>query len=288
MKAIYKRELRSFFTSMTGYIFIAVVTAYIGLYFFIYNMMIGYPTFSATLGSAASIFIFVTPVITMRTMAEERHTKTDQLILTSPTTVTSMVLGKYFSTLTVFAMPLLISCLCPIIISMYGSGYMLGDYSMIFAVLCFGALLVAIGIFISSLTESQVIAAVLTLIVDIILYLWNMVTYYVPSEPFGVLIGFVILWLVACMICYSISKNLNLALIMAVLGVGVMGVLYLYNADMFEGKLASFLSILSITAPLDNFSDYSVFDVGGIFFYISFSALLLFLTVQTVQKRRLG
>jgi ABC-2 type transport system permease protein len=171
---------------------------------------------------------------------------------------------------------------------MYGSGYMLGDYSMIFAVLCFGSLLVAIGIFISSLTESQVIAAVLTLIVNILLYLWNMVTYYVPSEPFGVLIGFVILWLVACMICYSISKNLNLALIMAVLGVGVMGVLYLYNADMFEGKLASFLSILSITAPLDNFSDYSVFDVGGIFFYISFSALLLFLTVQTVQKRRLG
>lgn len=286
MKAIYKRELRSFFNSVTGYIFVAVVVAYIGLYFLIYNMIIGYPTFSTTLGSASSIFIFITPLITMKSMAEDRHTKTDQLLLTSPTSVAGVVLGKYFSILTVFAVPLLIVCLCPIIIALYGSGYMRGDYATIFATLCFGALLVAIGVFISSLTENQVIAAVLTLITNIILLLCSSLMSFLPTEAFASFLGFVLLWLVICLIYYSISKNIPASLIAAVAGAAVIGGLYLYNSDMFEGKLSSFLSVLAITEPIYNFSDYNVFDVGGIFFYISVSALLLFLTVQTVQKRR--
>ncbi len=78
MKAIYKREVSSYFNSMIGWIFVAVLTVFIGIYFFAYNLFQGYPYFSLSLGSSLFIFMVVVPILTMRSMADERHTKTDQ------------------------------------------------------------------------------------------------------------------------------------------------------------------------------------------------------------------
>ena len=121
MKAIYKREVSSYFNSMIGWIFVAVLTIFIGIYFFAYNLFQGYPYFSLSLGSSLFIFMVVVPILTMRSMADERHTKTDQLLLTAPVSVTAVVLGKYFAMLTVFAVPVAIACLCPLIIAANGT-----------------------------------------------------------------------------------------------------------------------------------------------------------------------
>lgn len=126
MKAIYKREVSSYFNSMIGWIFVAVLTVFIGIYFFAYNLFQGYPYFSLSLGSSLFIFMVVVPILTMRSMADERHTKTDQLLLTAPVSVTAVVLGKYFAMLTVFAVPVAIACLCPLIIALNGHGLPVG------------------------------------------------------------------------------------------------------------------------------------------------------------------
>ena len=161
MKAIYKREVSSYFNSMIGWIFVAVLTVFIGIYFFAYNLFQGYPYFSLSLGSSLFIFMVVVPILTMRSMADERHTKTDQLLLTAPVSVTAVVLGKYFAMLTVFAVPVAIACLCPLIIALNGTAFLLADYGAILAFFLLGAVEIAVGMLISSLTESQIIAGVL-------------------------------------------------------------------------------------------------------------------------------
>ena len=153
MKAIYKREVSSYFNSMIGWIFVAVLTVFIGIYFFAYNLFQGYPYFSLSLGSSLFIFMVVVPILTMRSMADERHTKTDQLLLTAPVSVTAVVLGKYFAMLTVFAVPVAIACLCPLIIALNGTAFLLADYGAILAFFLLGAVEIAVGMLISSLTE---------------------------------------------------------------------------------------------------------------------------------------
>ena len=108
MKAIYKRELRSYFTSMVGYVFIAVMVFFAGIYFMAYNIYNGYPSFGYTLLSCTIIFMVTIPILTMRSMAEDRRSKTDQMLLTAPVSLTGVVMGKYLAMVTVFAIPMAI------------------------------------------------------------------------------------------------------------------------------------------------------------------------------------
>ena len=123
MKAIYKREVRSYFNSMTGWMFVAALTAFTGIYFMARNLFYGDPYFASTLNSILFVLLVLVPILTMRSMAEERRSRTDQLLLTSPVSVTSVVLGKYFAMVTVMAMPVVIACLCPLILKLNGPAF---------------------------------------------------------------------------------------------------------------------------------------------------------------------
>ena len=182
MLAIYKREVASYFNSMVGWVFTAVLTVFIGIYFFVYNLFNGYPYFSLSLSYTLFVFMMIVPILTMRSMAEERHSKTDQLLLTAPVSVSAMVMGKYLAMLTVFAVPTAIACLCPLIIALNGSSFLLADYGSILAFFLLGAVEIAVGLLISALTESQLIAAVGTFGILLVLYLWEGLVSFLPSS----------------------------------------------------------------------------------------------------------
>ena len=190
MTAIYKREMSSYFNSMIGYVFVAVLIFFTGLYFMAYNLYNGLPQFSYTLYSLTSILLFAIPLLTMKSMAEERHSRTDQLLLTSPVTLTGMVLGKYFAMVTIFLIPMALMAFCPLIIAMNGEARLLSDYASLFAFFLMGCVFLAIGMFLSSLTESQIIAAVSTFAVLLILYLWDSLTGFLPSALVDLLSAF--------------------------------------------------------------------------------------------------
>ena len=103
MLAIYKRELKSYFRTFVGFLFIAVTPFFMGLYFSVYNLMNGYPYFSYAISSITFLFLLSVPVLTMRILAEEKRSKTDQLILTAPVSVGSIVMGKFLALTTIFA-----------------------------------------------------------------------------------------------------------------------------------------------------------------------------------------
>ena len=162
MKAIYKRELKSYFCSFTGWLFVAVNLFMMGLYFIVYNMLIGYPTIAYVLQSIAFTFIVTIPILTMRVLSEERKNRTDQLILTAPVSVGKIVLGKYLALLTVLALPVAFMGVLPFFL-MQGGEVQLGvSYASLLGFFLYGGLALAIGLFLSALTESVVIAAVLS------------------------------------------------------------------------------------------------------------------------------
>ena len=237
MKAIYKRELKSYFQSMVGYAFVAFMMAFVGIYFTAYNLNMGYPYFSYVLSSTLFIFMIAVPVLTMKSFAEERKSKTDQLLLTAPVSVTGVVLGKFFAMVTVFAIPVVMSCVYPLIIKMQGTAYLKVDYAAILVYFAIGCVYIAIGMFLSSLTESQIIAAVSTFAVLLVFNMWSGLIEFLPNGTIGT-------WL-----------------------------------KEFLGKL-DFASLLS--GLISN----SLLDISGLMLCISLVFLFVFLTIQTIQKRR--
>ncbi|MDD3414152.1 MAG: Gldg family protein [Lachnospiraceae bacterium] len=171
MTAVYKRELKSYFQSVTGCLFIAVNLLFIGIYFTAFNLSYGKPYISYAISSALFIFLVITPILTMRSFAEEKRQKTDQLLFTSPTSIGKIVIGKYLAMVTVFMIPVIIVCFYPLLLSMFGEVPFAESYVAILGYFLFGATSIAVGMFVSSLTESQIIASVGTFAILLVGYL---------------------------------------------------------------------------------------------------------------------
>lgn len=286
MLAIYKRELKSYFDSMIGYVFIAFMTAFTGIYFMVYNLNGGYPYFAYTLSAVVIFFLLGIPVLTMKSMAEERKSKTDQLLLTSPVSVGRIVTGKYLAMVTVFAVPVIITLFCPLIIKANGTAYLLEDYMSILAFFLLGCVFIAIGIFISSLTESLIISAVGTFGTLLFLYLWYGLSGYLPSAAGGSLFGLLLLFTLLCVLLYAMTRNWIIAVAAEAAGAAILIITYFVKPGIYENLLPDIFSKLAITNVFDNFTSYHIFDMGGLIYYLSIIIVFLFLTIQSVQKRR--
>ena len=286
MTAVYKREVRSYFNSMIGYIFVAAVMLFIGIYFMLFNLKMGYPYFANSLSGTATIFSFAVPILTMKSMAEERRSKSDQMLLTYPVSVTGVVLGKFFAMLTVFIIPMLISCLCPLVISSGGNGSLAIDYSAILMFVFLGAMFIAIGMYISSLTESQVIAAVGTMVILLILTLWDTIMAYIPATMNSSVICTLVIFALFALAYYASSKSVVPAAVIMVIGIAVTVVCATVFKDWFPTGVTELLSHLSIHQVIVSFTSYCLFDAKGLLLFIIIAALFIFLTVQSVQKRR--
>lgn len=233
-----------------------------------------------------TILLIAVPVLTMKSFAEDKKTKTDQLLLTAPVSVTQIVLGKYFAMVTVFLIPVLISCLCPLIIKANGEAYLLTDYASILAFFLLGCIFIAIGMFISALTESQVIAAVGTFGILFVLCLWSDLISFLPSSEMGTVIGLLIFVTVFALIVWGVTRNWFVAAILEAAGIVSCFLVYIFDSSVFQNGLSAILSKIDIRNAFDNFAYNNIFDVTGLIFYLSMSFIFIFLTVQVLLKRR--
>lgn len=285
MTAVYKRDLKSYFSSMIGCLYIAFIISLVGIYFSFYNMQGGYPYFGDVLNSISYIVFLALPILTMRSFAEEIKTKTDQILYTSKVSIGKIVMGKYLSMVTVFAIPMLIFCLCPVIISKFGNHDFKTDYACILAVFLIGCAYIAMGMFISSLTESSIIAAVVTFAVLLVLQLMSGITSFIPASEIGSLIGCIILVAAVALIYYSLAKNGAAAAILGLAGAIVLIIVYIVKSSVYSNLLPSILNKIPLTVSLNNFS-LKTFDVTAIIYYVSVGCLFVFLTSQSIQKKR--
>ena len=285
MPAIYKRELRSYFNGMTGPIFAAFLLLMTGIYVTALNFYSGYPGFEAALSSVIFVFLLVIPIITMRSFSEDMHNRTDQLLFSLPMKLSSVVLAKYLAMVTVLLIPTAVMCLYPIILSFYGTVNLSAAYGAILGFFALGCALIAIGMFLSSLTESQVIAAVLTFAVFILMYLMTGLSTLIPATASASLVAYLLAAAAIALILYSLTKNITVAACVGGVLALVTAALYLIHSAAFEGSFQSLLSGLALFDRFNNFAN-GIFDLTSLVYYISVAGLFVFFTVQSMEKKR--
>ena len=275
MFAIIKKELKQYFYSMVGFVFLAFFLAIVGLYTWAGNLSQGIGNFEMTLGNMTFIFVILIPILTMRIVAEEKKQKTDQLLYTSPISLTKVILGKYIAVMILFTIAILVIALYPLLIHMYGQDVRLSlAYSSLIGFYLLGAANIAVGLFISSLTESQVIAAVVSFIV---LLLSNMLT--------SIALILTVAWIVVCVIAYNMMKNITVTAILAVIGEVVVWGIYIAKSVVYENLLSKVADAFAITSRYSDF-ELGILKYDAIVYYISVSFLFVFLTVQIIKKKR--
>lgn len=285
MTAIYQKELNSYFRGMLGYLFTAFVLIFAGIYTMAYNLSGAYSNFAYVLDAISFIYLIAVPILSMRTFAEERKQKTDQLLYAMPVPMSSVVMGKYLAMVTVLLIPMGILCVYPLILTQFGTISLGTAYGSIFAFFMLGACLLSVGLFISSLTDNQVASAVMTLVAVLLLFFMSGLASFVSSEASASLMALIIVSLIFAFVLYALSKNPIVALAVGIISVsGLLGY-YAFDSSVFEGLFGDIMTQLSVFDRFYGFID-GVFDLKAIVYYASMIAVFLFLTVQSMEKRR--
>ena len=286
MLAIYKKELRQYFNSMIGFVFLAFFLVIIGIYTWAYNLSSGLGNFEVTLGGISFMYDLLVPILTMRIVAEENRQKTDQLLYTAPVSLTKIIVGKYFAVLTLFSCAFIPICIYPLIIHMYGTDVRLAPaYSSIIGFYLLGAATIAIGLFISSLTESQVIASVVSFITLLLTFLLSNITGMLPTEAISQCVMIAVLWLVICLVFYHMMNNVTVLVMMAVIGEAAIWIIYAVKSSLYESLLTNILNTLALSTRFDDFS-LGILNYDAIVYYVSIAFLFVFLTIQMIKKKR--
>ena len=286
MLAIYKKELRQYFNSMIGFVFLAFFLVIIGIYTWAYNLSSGLGNFEVTLGGISFMYVLLVPILTMRIVAEENRQKTDQLLYTAPISLTKIIVGKYFAVLTLFSCAFIPICIYPLIIHMYGTDVRLAPaYSSIIGFYLLGAATIAIGLFISSLTESQVIASVVSFITLLLTFLLSNITGMLPTEAVSQCVMIAVLWLVICLVFYHMMNNVTVLVMMAVIGEAAIWIIYAVKSSLYESLLTNILNTLALSTRFDDFS-LGILNYDAIVYYVSIAFLFVFLTIQMIKKKR--
>ncbi|MBE5921620.1 MAG: ABC transporter [Lachnospiraceae bacterium] len=287
MLAIFKREYKSYFISMLGYVFMSILLMVIGLCYYWINLhsanaFIGY---SLQYSYVTMVFMVLVPVVTMKIFADEKRLKTDQLLLTSPVSVTKIVLGKFFAIAAVFAIPVLIVCIYPILLTQYGTVNIGMSYVSILGFFLMGLAYLSIGIFVSSLTENQIISAVVTFIILMLSFMVSSLVTVIPSSAIVSFIACIVIVMLLGLLVKSLMGSKKIGIIFTIVAEIAVIALYLMKSSIFEGLLQKILMQMSLSGYYENFVG-GIFDLTAVVYYISVVILFLFLTVQSIQKRR--
>ena len=285
MIAVLKHELRLYFHSLTAYVFGAFLLAFVGIGAMLYNIQAAVSNFEFVLSFGSLVFVVIVPILTMRVIAEERKQKTDQLLYALPITTTQVILGKYLALLVVYLIPLALISLYPLVFSQFGEVYLPTSYGSIFAFFVLGAALIALGVFISSLTDNQGFAAGIGIAAILLNYYSVSLSEYISSTAFGSLAALCVLVVLLAMLVKYLTKNETLAYFGAGgLLVLIMG-FYMYDSTQFEGLLPQVMANLSLFERFYVFVN-GVFDMAAIVYYLTAIVFFLFLAVQSLEKRR--
>ena len=276
MFAIFKREVRSCFHGMIGYVLTAFLLVASAIYFVALNLGYGLPDFGYyTLDNTIFMLLFYFPVLTMRSFAEERRTRTDQLLLTSPVPVTGIVLGKFFALCVVFALPCVVDAVMILTLQALGAtaASTLANFAALLCYYLLGCAAIAIGVFLSSLTENQIIAAVAGL--------RRMFT----TGSAVALALFTALAAVLSVVAGLRSRSFTLGCLTFAGCCAALTVLFLLRSSWLTEGFSAVLSALCLFAPFEEFVN-SNFSIPTLVYYLTVTVLFLFFTVQELEKRR--
>lgn len=286
MTAVYLKELKSYFKTPLGYAFMAFMLVLFGIYFMLYGLFYHNADYSLVLNAVTMLILFALPLLTMRMFSEEMHNKTDQLLLTSPVPVWKIVLGKYLAAMTLFAIVLVITVFQPIVLHALGGAVptekVIGGY---IGFLLYGFAFISIGMLISALTENQLVAALASIGVFMLIFLLDGITSLLPTSHIFAMSCLIVAILLLSFLIYRAIRNIYVTGIVAVVGIAAAILLFFFVPTFYENLLTKVSDWASLVIRYSDFYT-GVFDFSNVVFYISFSVLMIFFTVQIIEKRR--
>ena len=285
MIAILKHELRLYFHSLTAYVFGAFLLLIVGIGSMLYNLQAAVSNFEYVLSFSSMVFAIIVPILTMRVIAEERKQKTDQLLYSLPLSTTKIIVGKYLALLVLYLIPLAIISTYPLIFAQYGEVYLLTSYGSLIAYFIMGAALIAIGVFISSLTENQGFAAGIGIAVILFNYFSVSLAEYVSATAIGSSVVLFILAGVLGWIIKHLTRNENLGYGVGLTLMAAVVALFWIDESKLEGLVPEIMKTLSLFDRFETFVN-GVFDMTAIVYFVSIIIFFLFLSVQSLEKRR--
>ena len=285
MIAILKHELRLYFHSLTAYVFGAFLLLIVGIGSMLYNLQAAVSNFEYVLSFSSMVFAVIVPILTMRVIAEERKQKTDQLLYSLPISTTKVVVGKYLALLVLYLIPIAIISTYPLIFSQYGEVYLLTSYGSLIAYFIMGAALIAIGVFVSSLTENQGFAAGIGIAAILLNYFSVSLAEYVSATAVGSSIVLFVLAGVLGWIIKNLTRNENLGYGVGLTLMAAVVALFWIDSSKLEGLVPEIMKTLSLFDRFETFVN-GVFDMTAIVYFVSVIIFFLFLSVQSLEKRR--
>lgn len=285
MTAVFRHELRMMFSGLTAYVYGAFSLFFVAIYMMVYNLTNAYANFEYALAGASFAFIIMIPILTMRIISEEKKQKTDQLLYALPISTTQIVIGKFLAVFVTSVIPMCAVVIYPLILKNYGNLYLPTAYGAMFGYVMTAAVLLSIGIFISSITESQAMAAGICFAAMILNYYMVTVAEYATSSAYGSLIAIIAVEVILALLIRHMTCNNVLAEAVGFLAVIVTIALYIYKNEWFQGLFPEILENISVYERFYQFVD-GIFDYTNIVYFVSVIVFFLFLTVQSLEKRR--
>jgi ABC-2 type transport system permease protein len=292
MLAIFKREIKAYFLTPIGCLYMGLFLLITGIFFSFTNLFVQSSYYSSFLGNVLFIYLFAVPLLTMRLFSEEKRQKTDQLLLTSPISIVEIVCGKFLAALCLYAMTLAVTVFYAVIIAIHGDLLVWETLGSYIGFLFLGASYIAIGIFVSASTENQITAALITFFSLFIIWLIDPIAQTVPSDTFAGVISAGVLALIVVVFLFLSTRNWFIVLATAFVAAAVILFLYFWVSGyyypfrgIFTGFLQKFLKWFSLNNRYQDFS-MGLLKFDSLIYYISFSGLFLFLTVRLIEKRR--
>ena len=287
MLAVFRREIRAYFVSPIGFTFVGFFLILSGLFFAFTNLLAGSPNYTSVLNSLTFVFLLLVPILTMRLLSEDRRQKTDQLLITSPLSITGIVVGKYLAAVGVFLITLIITLVYPVIMSFYALGGLgwwevLGGYIGFFLL---GSSFIAVGLFFSSLTDNQLIAAVITFAALLFIWILDPISQGLPSDPVSSLVFLGILGGLLVLVMYISTRSTLAAGATFIVAAAVVVLLYVFSRGSFDGLIGRTLGWFSLLKRYGDFS-LGLLGPGPIVYYLSFCGAFVFLAIRMIEKRR--
>ncbi len=285
MSAVFKKEIRTYFTTMSGYVFLGFFVLINAYFFSRFNVGEGSPDYSGTLTYTFSMFLILIPVLTMRLFAEEVRQKTDQLLYTSPINIWKIVFGKFFAAASLFLLGTFIIALFPIILNYYGDVNFTQTFGCFLGYFLLGASLIAVGLFISVLTDNQIIAAVGTFAAVFFILMMDSVIMSMPVDTLSSSVFTALVISLISFILYNSTKNIIISGVFFGVCLAVVSVLYFLDNLIFEGIIVRVLNWFSVLNHFESFY-MGIFKLSDVVYYISFIYVFLYITINTIEKRR--
>lgn len=285
MIAVFKHEIRNYFHTMTAYVFGAFLLAFTGMGATLYNLQAAVSNFEFVLSFGSLIFVVIVPVLTMRVIAEEKKQRTDQLLYSLPITTTQVVMGKYLALLVVYLIPLAIISLYPLVFSQIWRRVPSGGLRFPGGVFLPGSGAHCPGGLYFIPDRQPGLCGRDRHCGDPVQLLSCEPGEHVSSTAAGSLVAVFVLVIGLGLLIRYLTKNESLAYGFYFLAVAGLLAVYLTTPEKFEGLLPALMKELSLFERFSVFVN-GVFDMTGIVFYVTFAAFFLFLSVQSLEKRR--